>query len=231
MLPSLGFTLKILPFLFSFLTLVVGFYFYYFSITKNNTLSFEDKEKKSSHLFKILILIVLIFKILYAKTLTIIQYFIWDSSKYTQVFLKNGVGSIPQSFTNHLPWLFQKNGGYFIYYVLSHFWMNFFITLLIAFIFYLILLFLNKINKRLLTKSDALLGFLGSLSSGWPGFVIYFFIFMLLFLFAGLKNKLITKEKYTTITYPLWISALIVALVGYWILNHFEAIGVLSLGI
>jgi len=231
MFSSLNFVLKILPFLFSSLTLVIGFYLYYFSINKNEVLSFEEKEKKYCQLFKTLIVINFVFKILYAKTLSIVQYFIWNSSKYTQVFIKEGIGHTVQNPINNFPWLFQKTGGYFLYYILSRFWISIFITLAFALIFYLILFFLHKINSRLLTKSDILLGFLGSLTSGWPGFVAYFFIFMLSFLLIGLKDKILIKEKYTTITYSLWISALIVAIFGYWILNNIKAIQILSLGI
>jgi hypothetical protein len=64
-----------------------------------------------------------------------------------------------------------------------------------------------KYNERFLSKSDSMLGFLGGIVSGWPGFTVYFFSFLLIFVFWGFYQRFLKKSAYASITLPLWISA------------------------
>jgi len=216
------------PFLFYFLLLIVGFYFY-FKIDFKINLAFEEKEKNKEKLLFKLIIIAVIFKFLYSKILTVAQYFIWKSSNFSRFFLEQGLVDKNSIFSL----LLRKKGGYFIYYSFTRFWLNFFVSLLLAFLFYLFLKFLRKINSRFLSKSDLLLAYLTAFSSGWPGFILFLILFLFIFLILGIFNNFLRKEKvYTTLDLPFWIAAFFVTSpLGYFLLENFILLKVLYLGI
>ncbi len=174
---------------------------------------------KTSRFFGKLILVAIGFKTLYAALLTWGQYVIWKSSTLASALLSEAVVKDKAGIAGAFPKLFDEKGGYFLYYSLSHFWLEFGITLVLGLAFYLLLMSFQKKNPRFLTLADARLGLLGGITAGWPGFVVYLFGFALIFLLYGLVRKLVLKEEYTPITEPLFIAAFLAAAFGFWIIN------------
>ena len=60
---------------------------------------------------------------------------------------------------------------------------------------------------------------LGGIAAGWPGFVIFFVLFILFFLALGLYRQFVLKEEYTSVTDPLIAAAFIAAAFGFWFIN------------
>ncbi len=174
---------------------------------------------KTAKFFGWLVGIAIGFKILYAAFLTWGQYIIWKAGGLSSVLLTEPLKKIPADFANSVPWLFNVKGGYFSFYSFNHFWLEVLITLILSFAFYFILLTLKKRNPRFLTAADARLGLLGGIAAGWPGFVIFFVLFILFFLALGLYRQFALKEEYTPVTEPLFAAAFITAAFSFWFVN------------
>jgi hypothetical protein len=201
------FFLKIIQYLPIFIGGATIAYGYFKSRSVSILNDYELKEKKIVYLLKKLIIWFIAFKTLYILFLTAGQFFIWKSDSFTSYFLKFGVPKIKGTALQYLPSFFEKELGYFLYYTFFRFWLEFIIALFLSYCFYLCLNFLMKYNERFLSKSDSMLGFLGGIVSGWPGFTVYFFSFLLIFVFWGFYQRFLKKSAYASITLPLWISA------------------------
>ena len=174
---------------------------------------------KTAKFFGKLIVAGIAFKILYAGFLTWGQYVIWKVSGFSSVLLTESLKKIPADFANSMPWLFDVKGGYFLFYSFNHFWLEVLIALVLSFAFYFVLLTLKKKNPRFLSVADARLGLLGGIAAGWPGFVIFFVLFLLFFLALGLYRQFVLKEEFTPVTEPLFAAAFLAAAFGFWFVN------------
>ncbi len=174
---------------------------------------------KTAKLFGKLVIAAIGFKILYAGFLTWGQYVIWKAGGLSSVLLTEPLKKIPADFANSMPWLFDVKGGYFSFYSFNHFWLEVLLTLVLSFAFYFILLTLKKKNPRFLTVADARLGLVGGIAAGWPGFVVFFVLFLLFFLALGFYRQFVLKEEFTPVTEPLFAAAFVAAAFGFWFVN------------
>lgn len=204
----------IIPHIFFAFIFSVGVYYSFF-VPKKDT---PQEEAKLQKVFKKLIVIVLIFKVVFALLLTIYQYFIWQKNPLSSVLLNLKLERGGEFFLNYFPILFKKEGGYFVYYVFFRFWLEIIITLILAFAFYFFLEFLRKKNERFLFKSDSLLCLWGGIINGWPFFIVFFLAFLFSFITSGLVGK-VKGKKYIPIRQPLWIGISVGVFLGVFLLR------------
>ena len=136
--------------------------------------------------------------------LTWMQYRVWSASEIgktllTSSFEKNSL--LPGFFS-----IFDFRGGYFTFYALTHFWLAFLLALLCAYLWKFFLIFLKNRNSRFLMPGEYRLGFICALASGWPGFVVFLPLAFLMIIPVSVV-RLIIGIKYTTIGYPMVLSA------------------------
>lgn len=135
-------------------------------------------------------------KIGYAVAQTIAQYSVWSQNELTRIFLQSPSTDI-----------FGFKGGYFVFYVLNRFWGGMVLGMLIAWIFYKLLLYLKKYEARFLAAGEAELGFLTVLLVGWPDFTLFLPFFMAITVVISLVRQVFWKEKYTTLGTPMLLAA------------------------
>jgi hypothetical protein len=137
-------------------------------------------------------------RLFYAGTLTVLQYF---------VFLP--------------PFREPK---YFLLYSWTHFWFNFVLSVGTAFVFYLFLKFLKKRNERFFEEGEAEIGFLCALIAGWPDFVVFLPLVLVLVALESVFRKIFLKESLTTLGFALILAAITAFIFGD------KIIAILSLG-
>ncbi len=206
--------LNYVPEIFFGVLLILGALKYYLHFRRGDL-----EGTKTAKFFGKLVVLAIGFKVLYAAFLTWGQYLLWKAGGLSSVLLTEPLRKIPADFANSMPWLFNVKGGYFSFYSFNHFWLEVLITLVLSFAFYFILVSLKKKNPRFLTMADARLGLLGGIAAGWPGFVVFFVLFLLFFLALGLYRQFVLKEEYTPVTDPLFAAAFIAAAFGFWFVN------------
>lgn len=159
--------------------------------------SFDNVGQK----YKKLIFLTIIFRLFYAILLTGIQYYVWTQSEFTKIMIDAPTGGI-----------FNGKYGYFLFYSFGRFWLNTIILIVMAYVFYLFLIFLKKYRERFFDEGEIELGFLAVLIVGWPNFVIFMpFVFMFVVLISIFK-MIFLKEHYTTLGLP-FILAMLTALI------------------
>lgn len=180
--------------------------------------------------YKKLITGLLGFRIFYALLLTINQYYIWSQNQFTQLLLNSPLGqAIPNSgIFNKICQLSIVNcqkSGYFIFYSYGRFWLNVFIAIGVAFVFYLFLKFLKKYQERFFEEGETELGFLAALIVGWPNFVVFLPLVFVSVVLISLFRRLVLKEVYTTLGWPFILAVLIMLVFGD------QLIKILNLGV
>lgn len=123
---------------------------------------------------------LVLFKILYALSVTISQYSIWSGHKFSKFLLPP-----------HQPI------SYLLNYTWQRVWLEVLVSIGIAFLFYSFLKFLKKKNSRFFKKGEEELGFVTSLIAGWPGLLIYLPIVFLLVISISFLRKVFSNKKYT----------------------------------
>ncbi|MEK7187243.1 MAG: hypothetical protein AAB691_00145, partial [Patescibacteria group bacterium] len=104
--------------------------------------------------------------------------------------------------------------GYFIIYILQHYWLNAFLSLLLAITFYLFLKSLKKYRERFFDVGETRLGGILALLAGWPnGFVFIALSFIFVVIIASLRMTL-QKERFTTLGLPFLLAAFTVLVLG-----------------
>ena len=181
---------------------------------------------------KLLVIISIGFYVFYAAILTISQYYIWSQNKLTQVLLNLSVdfSAIPISgiFKFFCKFVDCQKHGYFLFYTYGRFWMNIFISIAVAFGFYLFLKFLKKYKERFFEEGEIELGFLAALISGWPNFVVFLPIVFVSVVLISIFRRIFWKEFYTTLGWPFILSTLLVLIFGNKLIDIFS-LGVLRI--
>lgn len=136
------------------------------------------------------------FKIGFSIAQTVSQYLVWSKNDLTKIFL-----------TSPSDGILNFQGGYFIFYALNRFWGEMILGIFIAWLFYKFLLYLKKYEDRFLAAGEAELGFLTALLVGWPGFVAYLPLFLVILVALSLIRRLFWGEKYTTLGLSMLLAA------------------------
>jgi hypothetical protein len=174
--------------------------------------------------YKFLVWSVLGFKMLYAALETAGQYYIWSVNKFTESFLNRGAANFNtiKELTGIFSRLFDNKLGFFLFYSWGRFWMVIIVSLAAAAVFYLFLLFLKKYKERFFEEGEVEMGFLLALTIGWPNFIIFVPLAMVLVVVISIIKGLALKDFYTTLGEPFLISALIVLIWGNYLINLFH---------
>ena len=151
--------------------------------------------------YKLLVIILAAARVLYAAFLTAAQYYAWSRGALTEALLA------PR---------------YFWFYAYGRFWLNAFISIGVAFAFYLFLKFLKKSQERFFEEGETELGFLAALLGGWPNFVIFTPLIFISVVLISIFRGIVLKEAYTTLGWPFLLAAFLALIWGSWLIQIFR---------
>lgn len=184
----LGPFLTWLPITFFIIVFLLSVFFYF---TKNRILASYSLFRK---LF-ILVIVAIVFRLVYALTISIAQYYIWHSQEFTRFLLP--------------PYQSIK---YFLFYSWGRFWMEHIIAFGATLVFYLFLKILQRYKERFLDKDEIMFGILIILLVGWPNAVVFMPLVFIAAVLVALLSILIFKGKNIGLC-PAFIIAGIVTLI------------------
>ncbi|MFB6212361.1 MAG: hypothetical protein ABEI53_00885, partial [Candidatus Magasanikbacteria bacterium] len=142
---------------------------------------------------------VFTFRVFYAFTATVTQYYVWSNHRISSYLLPP----------------FQ-DVSYFINYTWLRMWLEICLLALLAFLFFSFLKLLKNYKERFFTAGEEELGLLLGLIVGWPDFLVFIGLGLLLVVLVSLLRKVFFEKKYTKLTPPLLVSAWIVLITGSW---------------
>ncbi len=177
-----------------FFTLIIFFAFLVYFCRKKRLSVAKDFQK--------LILIVIIFRFCYAGFLTFLQYDFWLQNDFSRFLLPP-----------------YQSIEYFLSYSFSHFWLKVLLSVISASVFFIFLYLLKKYRSGLFEEGEIELGFLLSLVSGWPYFLVFVplvFVFLLVFSIFG---RIFWQVKRVKIGPAFLFSSLIISFWGQDLLN------------
>ncbi len=161
-----------------------------------------------------LVIISVIFKFFYAALLTIGQYFIWKADPFAHLLLSDSLSALPKQVTGGLP-LFNGQFGYFIYYSLSHFWLDAVWSVILAFVFWFILKGLQKYQSRFFYQGETEIGLIAALVVGWPNLLLFVPLVFLSVVLVAIYRLVFLKESYTTLGWPLLLAVILTFLAAH----------------
>lgn len=179
-----------LPGVFYSIIFVLSLLFYFY---KNKILVKTSLAKK----FSVLVILVVVFRLIYAALLTISQYYIWSHQEFTKLLLPP-----------------TQPIKYFVQYSFTHFWIDTLISFGIAIVFYLFLRLLWKHQQRFFEKDEIMFGLLMALIIGWPNFVVFVPMVFIFTILISLIRTLILGNVYTDLYPSLILAGLLVSLLG-----------------
>lgn len=151
-------------------------------------------------------------RVLYAAVLTVLQYGTWASGGLGTFFLHESLSkSLPIPLIQKMPWLFNSQWGYFIFYTFERFWLNAILSIGVAWLFYRFLILLKQYKERFFETGEVELGFFTALLAGWPAFIVFIPLVFVFVIVLGLVRIMIFKESYTTLGWP-FLAAILVTL-------------------
>lgn len=191
--------------------------------------SFFNTKYGSFFSFRNLAIIAVVGKILNAGLLMYLQYSVWrQSGAMGEVFLNSPVSKdLPFSAAKNFGWLLDNKFGYFLFYSWGRFWLSVIISLLVAYVFYLLLRALKLKTERFFVEGETEFGFLCALVVGWPGFVLFVPFVFLSVVVVSIAKLLFFKEQYTTLGAPFMLATVIVLVFGSYLISLF-GLGVLK---
>ena len=162
-----------------------------------------------------LILASIFFKLGFAGVLTTLQYVLWRGGGLGKIFLSEGLSSsLPIPLIHLFPWIFKSSLGYFIFYSFQRFWLNVFLSLFAAWLFYRFLILLKRYKERFFEEGEVELGYLVALIVGWPFFILFVPLGFLFVVLISIFRLVFFKEAYTTLGWPFILGALTAFLFG-----------------
>ncbi len=161
------------------------------------------------------------FKIIYAVFLTFAQYFVWDNNGLTRALLKLPVEGRALLSFGFLSKFFERDGGYYYFYVFARYWLVIIISFAVAYLFYLLLKGLKKYKERFFIGGEPEIGFALAFLIGWPDFVLFLPGIFILIIPVSIFRMIIFKDKLTTLGWPFIVSAILATILGYSLLDIF----------
>lgn len=166
------------------------------------------------NIFKKLVASFVIFEFAYVSSLSLAQYLVWSDNQATKLFTYSPVmidDRVPHVLKTFLSF-FDFRGGYFSLYVFNHFWLSFVISLFFSAGFYFLLILLKHLRIGDSLEGEEELGFLCTLLSGWPGFVIFVPLVFLLAILISIAKFIFFKISDTTLGWPFLLAFFILSL-------------------
>lgn len=193
----LGPFLTWLPIIFLLVVFLLSVLFYF---TKNKILVNYSLSRR----FFILAVVAVVFRLLYALTLSVAQYYIWHSQEFTKLLLPP-----------------HQSIKYSLFYSWGRFWMEHIIAFGAALSFYLFLKTLRSYQERFLDKNEIVFGTLMVLLVGWPNAVVFVPLVFIAAVLAALLSILVFKGKHIGLYPALIIAGIITLIFGNTIVDIF----------
>ncbi len=171
-----------------------------------------------------LLYLTLVVQLVYAFSLTVLQYILWKGNQVTEMFTTLPItDEVPLGYLSFLRPILDNTHGYFAFYAFNKFFMSFLILYFVTLIFATILLTWKHFKTSSLTKFDIFAIIIALFVSGWPyvltliplafAFIITIYLVRAFFRFEVNKNIL-------PITFI--VLSIIHLLFGQNILEHFK---------
>jgi hypothetical protein len=191
----------------------------------------KKQEKPASGILYYLAYGIIGFRLAYALLLTLMQYYVWNGSGFTRLLLnmplEQGKAFFPE-FWNYSINIFGRQSGYFLYYSFMHFWLSSIIAIALSGIFYSLFKMWKSRRPWVMSEDELALSFLSVLLVGWPGFVIFLPLSVLLTMAQSAAGRIIFKKERTQFGYPMIFAILIVLVLGTWLIEK-TGFGVLKI--
>lgn len=148
--------------------------------------------QRRAHVFMMLAGVVVALRFLFAGIKTVLQYVAWTRSDFTKLFLPP-----------------HQRIVFFLHYSWTHFWLNAFISVGVALLFFGILRVLQSYNHRYFESGETELGFVMALVVGWPQFIVFAPVVFLSVVAIGVIRGIFLRDPYTTLGLPFFIAAVV----------------------
>ncbi len=146
---------------------------------------------------RLLIVIVIFFRVSYSLALSIAQYYLWSQEEFSRLLLPP-----------------NQPMSYFIGYAFIHFWLEQLLAIAGALVFYIFLTLLRKYKESWISREEILLGFLMALLVGWPNLVIFIPLVFLSAVGLAIINMVALRVKHTGLYFSLMLAGLITFVFG-----------------
>jgi hypothetical protein len=185
-----------LPLLFSALLLLIIIVNYFFDNRKCLLFLKKIDIKKS-------IYALIIGTIFFDLLLSALQYVTWSSSPFSRLFLPP-----------------YQSINYFLGYITLHFWSADILALIFSFFIFLFLKLIKKYRTEIISREELMLVLFGGLLVGWPRFVIWLPLFLVIAVIVSIANLLIFKKNNISLFFSIILSLIIVLIFGNFLINN-----------
>lgn len=171
--------------------------------------------------YKFLSVCIVVFKTLYVALTAAAYYYVWSANKLSELLLNSPLsGNVPPSIVTRLfPTFFNSDHGYFFFYVYGRYFINLFLAIGLALVFWAFLKLLKKRNERFFEEGETELGLVSALIVGWPNFVLFIPIVFLSVIAVSIIRGIVYKEAYTTLGWPFILSSFLCLAAGGWLID------------
>lgn len=146
-------------------------------------------------------------RLVYSAAGTWAQYYVWSQNALARNLLQAYVPSNDFSALEGVLGIFGHEVSYFLVYSWGRFWLSFFLALAVAAAFWAFLLLLRRHQTRFFKTGETELGFLLALLAGWPAFVLFLPLGLVMVVFVSILRLVAWREKYTTLGWPMLLAA------------------------
>ncbi len=161
-----------------------------------------------------LVIASVVFKFFYALLLTVGQYFVWRADPFGHLLLHGSLSGLPADVTGGVA-AFNGQLGYFLFYSWSHFWLDAIWSVILAFVFWLILKSLQKHQERFFHPGETEIGLIAALIVGWPDMLIFVPLVFVGVILVSLYRLIFLKESYTTLGWPLLLAVILTLIASH----------------
>jgi len=156
-------------------------------------------ERRRLHIYVRLAIFAALFRLLFAAAKTGLQYYAWTQTELTKLLLPP-----------------HQSISVLLRYAWTHFWLNAFISIGGALLFFIVLRALQAHNPRYFEGGEVELGALMALVAGWPYFVVFVPAVFLSIVLVSIIRGIFLHEPYTALGLPFFIGyAIALVSTGY----------------
>lgn len=160
------------------------------------------------------------FRVLLNLVQSITQYIVWSRDGLGRVFLTLPLDEASPSILNNLPWIFHQPKGYYLYYILSRFWQDTLIIILVAFFIWLLLRLVKNYKPAFFLPQDLPLVFLASLILGWPNLILLVPLVLILAVVLYLFEIILKRQLYSALGLLVLIALVVIFFCGNSIMGY-----------
>lgn len=143
---------------------------------------------------------------------TVVQYFVWSGSDFTERLLHS---PLQGAFTSGLlARLFDIEGGYFAFFTSISIWLELLLAAFLAFVFWMLLKALRRHNDRFFEEGEVTLGLFAALLAGWPNVLLFVLFTFFSVVIVSVFRLIFMKEAYTTLGAPFLLALFLTLLAG-----------------